>query len=114
MEPIERAIAAAGGTQAALAGKLGVGIMTVHQWTKRGIPISRCPEIEAALGGAVTCEILNSSVDWVRDTQGRVTHYRVRVDVFGPSGTETSYADVRRCRPPASSAAPIDASDIGA
>ncbi|WLW86121.1 helix-turn-helix domain-containing protein [Klebsiella pneumoniae] len=45
---------------------LGVSAPTVNQWTSgtRQIPAERCPEIEKATGGVVTCEDLRPDVDW--------------------------------------------------
>jgi DNA-binding transcriptional regulator YdaS (Cro superfamily) len=39
---------------------LGVRPVSVHQWARgiRPIPAERCPDIERATGGAVTCEEL--------------------------------------------------------
>jgi DNA-binding transcriptional regulator YdaS (Cro superfamily) len=42
------------GSQAALAEAVGVVPMAVSQWLKRGLPLERCWDIEAATGGKVT------------------------------------------------------------
>ena len=54
------------GGQAALSRNLGISSPTVNQWTTgiRQIPAERCPEIEKATGGAVTCEELRPDIDW--------------------------------------------------
>lgn len=52
--------------QAALARLIGVAPPTVNQWVSghRQVPAERCPEIEKATHGAVTCEELRPDVDW--------------------------------------------------
>ena len=59
MTPIERAIETVG-SQAALAKACGVAPALVYQWLRglRQVPTERCPAIEQATGGAVTCEEL--------------------------------------------------------
>ncbi|AJE99619.1 transcriptional regulator [Pandoraea apista] len=54
------------GGQAVLARLLGVSPPTVNQWVSgaRQVPAERCPAIEKATGGAVTCEELRPDVDW--------------------------------------------------
>ena len=54
------------GSQGKLAKALGVTAMAVSQWRRRGIPVERCRDIEAA-------------------THGAVTVHDLRPDVFGPS-----------------------------
>jgi len=63
--PIREAGRAVGGLSA-LARLLGVAPPTVSQWASgvRPIPAERCPAIERATGGAVTCEELRPDVDW--------------------------------------------------
>lgn len=63
MKPIDRAISVAG-TQAALARSLEVLPQHINNWKKRGVPADRCIAIEEA-------------------TQGKVTRYDLRPDVFG-------------------------------
>jgi DNA-binding transcriptional regulator YdaS (Cro superfamily) len=52
------------------ASKLALSINThqslVSTWAagRRRVPASRCPDIERATGGAVTCEELRPDVDW--------------------------------------------------
>ena len=47
------------GSQKALADSIGVPHQTVWAWISRGsIPAERCPDIERATNGAVTCEEL--------------------------------------------------------
>lgn len=45
---------------------LGVKPPTVNQWVNgdRHVPAERCPDIEAATGGAVTCEELRPDISW--------------------------------------------------
>lgn len=53
-------------SQAGLAAALGVSQGMVWQWVhgRRRVPADRCPDIEAATGGAVTCEELRPDVSW--------------------------------------------------
>lgn len=49
---------------------LGVPAPLLSQWTatdltkRRQVPAERCPEIEKATAGAVTCEELRPDIDW--------------------------------------------------
>ncbi len=45
---------------------LGVSSSLISQWANgiRAVPAERCPEIEKATSGAVTCEELRPDVDW--------------------------------------------------
>lgn len=54
------------GLASELARTLGVSAVLVSQWATgaRPVPSSRCPAIERATGGAVTCEELRPDVDW--------------------------------------------------
>lgn len=63
--PIDRA-AAIVGSQAKLAGCLGVTRAAVNQWKAgdRQVPADHCPAIERATGGVVRCEDLRPDVDW--------------------------------------------------
>lgn len=63
--PIARAARLLGG-QSALAQKLGVTPPTVNQWINgsRQVPAERCPLIEVATDGDVTCEQLRPDVAW--------------------------------------------------
>ncbi|HDZ0806617.1 helix-turn-helix domain-containing protein [Klebsiella pneumoniae] len=65
LEAISEACRIVGG-QAALSRNLGISSPTVNQWTTgiRQIPAERCPAIEKATGGAVTCEELRPDIDW--------------------------------------------------
>ena len=54
-----------GGT-VAVASMTGVAPPSVTAWRKRGIPADRCPAIERATSGAVTCETLRPDVAWAR------------------------------------------------
>lgn len=53
-------------TQSDFAKLIGVTPGMVHQWSKgiRPVAAERCPEIEKATGGAVTCEELRPDIDW--------------------------------------------------
>lgn len=64
-EQITRACKVVGGRRA-LAGILAVTPSAISQWEtgKRPIPAERCPTIERATAGAVTCEDLRPDVDW--------------------------------------------------
>lgn len=64
-EPIKRACESVGG-QAALGRAVGVPPAFVFQWlnSKRQVPTERCPAIEQATKGEVTCEELRPDVDW--------------------------------------------------
>jgi DNA-binding transcriptional regulator YdaS (Cro superfamily) len=39
---------------------------SVTEWRRRGIPPERCPALERAIGGRVTCEQMRPDVCWVR------------------------------------------------
>lgn len=72
------------GGQAQLGEAIGKSQGHVSKWLERGlVPADQCPAIEAHIDtiqrGAVRCERLNSTVEWVRDRRGRATHYRVPV-----------------------------------
>lgn len=62
--PLKKACEIMGG-QAALGRALGRSQSTVWNWLQRGIPSDECPAVEAA-------------------TNGAVTRYDLRPDVFGP------------------------------
>lgn len=49
-----------------LAKDLGVNPVVISQWRTgvRRVPAERCPSIEEATAGAVTCEELRPDVDW--------------------------------------------------
>ena len=53
-------------SQAALAREIGVSVVLINQWKSgvRQVPASRCPDIERATNGAVTCEELRPDVNW--------------------------------------------------
>lgn len=54
------------GMAASLARLLGASQTDVSLWAsgKRPVPAERCPEIEKATNGEVTCEELRPDVDW--------------------------------------------------
>ena len=74
MKPIERACEIIG-SQAKLARSLGVTTPVVNQWISgiRPIPTERCPDIERATSGQVTCEELRPDLSeqwaYLRGTQ---------------------------------------------
>lgn len=65
LDAIRKACEVVGG-QAAMSRKLCVSSPTVNQWVMgvRQIPAERCPAIEKATEGIVTCEDLRPDVDW--------------------------------------------------
>lgn len=65
MKALDKAIKLAGTTKN-LAEKIGVTPMAVTQWGKRGVPVKRSLDIEAA-------------------TEGEVTRHDLRPDIFGPA-----------------------------
>ena len=54
------------GRAASLGRAIGVTPVLVSQWAngRRPIPAERCPAIEKATSGEVTCEELRPDVDW--------------------------------------------------
>ena len=54
------------GRAASLARHIGVSPVLISQWANghRPVPAERCPEIEKATSGEVTCEELRPDVDW--------------------------------------------------
>lgn len=66
------------GRSALLGRILSVSPVLISQWINgvRQIPAERCPEIEKATNGAVTCEELRPDVDWsyLRRTVTQATH----------------------------------------
>lgn len=70
MTGLERAINHLG-TANALAKKLGLFPQHVHNWKSRGVPAQRCIDIEQA-------------------TEGAVTRYELRPDVFGDKPGEAA------------------------
>jgi DNA-binding transcriptional regulator YdaS (Cro superfamily) len=52
------------GGQLFVANLFGISVQAVSKWVKKRVPIERCPEIEKATNGAVTCEDLRPDVDW--------------------------------------------------
>jgi DNA-binding transcriptional regulator YdaS (Cro superfamily) len=53
----------------------------VYQWANgvRPVPAARCPAIERATAGAVTCEELNAEVDWAVLRQSAATKRPAKV-----------------------------------
>ena len=55
------------GKAAELARAIGVHPVLIAQWCgDRQVPANRCPDIERATAGQVTCEELRSDLAWVR------------------------------------------------
>lgn len=54
------------GQASALGRAIGVTPVLISQWANghRPVPAERCPEIEKATSGEVTCEELRPDVDW--------------------------------------------------
>ena len=54
------------GKASRLAIAIGVNSVLISQWASgvRQVPAERCPSIERATNGAVTCEELRPDVDW--------------------------------------------------
>lgn len=54
------------GAAVRLARAIGVTPVLISQWRtrKRQVPTTRCPAIERATAGAVTCEEMRQDVDW--------------------------------------------------
>lgn len=77
------------GAQARIARQLGVPSQLVWQWQdeRRPVPENRCPLIELATAGEVTCEELRSDIAWVRVADSRWPNAlgRPTIDVVGPA-----------------------------
>lgn len=64
--------AAERGAQAVLARTLGLPAPLLSAWAskdpckRRPVPVERCPDIERATNGAVTCEELRADKTWTR------------------------------------------------
>lgn len=65
MNALRDAIETVGG-QTRLALMVGVSPQRLSNWLDRGVPPERCPDIEAATSGAVTCEQMRPGIAWVR------------------------------------------------
>jgi DNA-binding transcriptional regulator YdaS (Cro superfamily) len=63
MSALQQAIDIYGGPTK-LAVQLGVSVQRLLNWLARGVPAERCPDIEDALDGRVTCEQLRPDVNW--------------------------------------------------
>lgn len=93
----ESAIAAAVrvmGSQAKLATVLDLTPPVINQWLKgtRPMPPDRCPAIERATEGCVTCEELRPDVRWQRVPDPEWPHLGGRpcIDVAAPAVAETA------------------------
>lgn len=84
------------GSAAALAAAIGVPSVLVYQWAggRRGVPDTRCPAIERATGGAVTCEQLRPDICWHRVPDPSWPHPAGRplIDVAAPAAEEAPHA----------------------
>lgn len=67
-------------SQAELARAMNVTAPAIGKWIRYGVPLPRCPQIEAATGGEVRCEDLRPEVTWHRGHDGRVIGYTVPVE----------------------------------
>ena len=78
--------------QSAIAAQLGVTRAAVSQWFAAGSrpPLDRCPAIERATGGRVTCEELRGDVQWARVPDPNWPHPGGRpcLDVAAPVAAE--------------------------
>ena len=86
-------------TQAELAARVGVTPAAVTQWISghRRVPEARCPAIERATGGLVTCEQLRSDVSWVRVADASWPWHpegRPLLDVSAPSNPPAEAVNV--------------------
>lgn len=77
MMPIQKAAKVLHGL-AALASQIGESQQTVSNWKARGVPSARCPSIELATAGVVTCEELRPDIRWVRILDKRWPHPKGR------------------------------------
>lgn len=64
------------GRQTSLAAIIKVAPQLVWQWASgaRPVPDDRCPAIELASGGAVTCEEMRADVRWHREPDASWPH----------------------------------------
>lgn len=69
-------------TQAAFATEFKVTQAAVSQWLKK-VPAERCPAIEKATGGLVTCEEMRPDVDWAYLRASGSTQHGPGPDVDG-------------------------------
>jgi len=78
------------GGPAAVARMVGCRSPSVSEWRTRGIPADRCPAIERATKGGVTCEEICPRVRWVRVPDPTWPHPDGRpcIDVAGPGTAE--------------------------
>lgn len=56
------------GAAAAVARSLSIHPVMISQWAAnlKAVPAARCPDIERATDGAVTCEAMRPNARWVR------------------------------------------------
>lgn len=73
------------GGPSAVARMVGCRPPSVTEWRSRGIPPERCPAIERAMAGAVTCERMRPDIRWHRVPDGAWPHPEGRplIDVAG-------------------------------
>jgi DNA-binding transcriptional regulator YdaS (Cro superfamily) len=69
-----------------LAAALGVSKAAVSQWFSGRVPPDRCPDIERATAGRITCGELRPDVRWVRVPDADWPHPEGRpcIDVAAP------------------------------
>ena len=86
------------GRKARLASDLDVPPQLIGQWSdgSRPIPSARCPSIERATGGAVTCEELLPHVTWFRIPDEAWPHPQGRpaLDFCTPTSASTASASI--------------------
>lgn len=75
------------GGPTAIARMCGIKPPSVFEWRQRGIPPARCPAIERAIEGRMTCEELRPDVRWIRAPDPDWPHPDGRpcVDVAAPA-----------------------------
>lgn len=83
------------GTGSQLASAIGVPRVLVYQWAAghRDVPDARCPAIERATGGLLTCEQLRPDIHWHRVPDASWPHPQGRplIDVAANSAQEASH-----------------------
>lgn len=64
-----------------VAESLGETPQVINNWKRRGVPLAKCARIETVYG--IRCEAIHPHVNWLRDTEGRVTGYCVELITEG-------------------------------
>ena len=85
------------GGPSAVARMVGCKPPSVTEWRTRGIPPERCPAIERAMEGSVTCERMRPDITWHRvpDTAWPHPDGRPLIDVAAGSAAAALPAEVR-------------------